>query len=65
MRAEAGLADHDDPADAAARLERALERIAGLAKPAAAVPAEPHRSTAEIAARLDALIAQVRAALGS
>jgi hypothetical protein len=56
------LAEQDDSAAAALRLEAALERIARLAhRPDAEAP------TADvylIAARLDALIAQLRAALG-
>ena len=52
------MAEHDDPAAAAARLERALERIAR------AVQAPPPQvDTAELAARLDRLIAEMRAAL--
>ena len=54
------MAESDDPAEAAARLERALERIAGLAR-APQPPAVP--PTAEIATRLDGLIAALRAAL--
>jgi hypothetical protein len=67
----------DDPEEAAARLEAALERIAQLAgsRPAAPPPAdsEPGAASAdseqvppveEIAARLDALIDRLRAALG-
>jgi len=62
----------DDPADAALRLEAALERIARSAReaqtripqppgPAASMPDE----SVEIAARLDDLIARLRTALGS
>ena len=60
------LADSDDPADAAARLEEALDRIAALAEqvvsqrgltPAAAV------DPAAVAERLDMVIAKLRAAL--
>jgi hypothetical protein len=55
----------DDPAEAADRLEQALERIAALAAhrsgPAAVLPSGA--DTSEIAARLDALIARVRNAL--
>lgn len=61
----------DDPEDAAARLEAALERIARLAgtrpAPADAVPesmAGPAPPVDEIAARLDALIDRLRSALG-
>jgi len=51
----------DDPTDDADRLEEALERIARLANrppPAAAAP-----ENAELAARLDSLITQLRATL--
>jgi LPS O-antigen subunit length determinant protein (WzzB/FepE family) len=60
------LAEHDDPAEAAARLEAALERIA---RQAHKVNRDDPRSEslaadyARISARLDALIAQLRAAL--
>jgi hypothetical protein len=60
------LADTDDPADAAARLEEALDRIAALAEQVAAqrglTPAlavDP----AAVAERLDMVIAKLRAAL--
>ncbi len=60
------LADTDDPADAAARLEEALDRIAALAEqvaaqrgPNPAVAADP----AAVAERLDMVIAKLRAAL--
>jgi hypothetical protein len=58
----------DDPADAAARLEEALERIAALADEvlSAREPVPPQDETVDAAAvaqRLDALIATVRAAL--
>ena len=52
------MAEHDDPAAAAARLERALERIAR-----AVHTPPPQVDTAELAARLDRLIADMRAAL--
>ncbi|MDA8253304.1 MAG: hypothetical protein M0Z28_29615 [Rhodospirillales bacterium] len=55
------MAEHEDPAEAAARLEQALERIARLAHPPQ--PAVPEPETARIAARLDGLIAELRAAL--
>ena len=66
--------ESDDAAEAAARLEAALERIAALAVPAqpqAAAHAEsgdPDEAGApvdEIAARLDALIDRLRDALGT
>lgn len=65
------MADSDDPTEAALRLEAALERIARLARPAPpANPDGPASSDpsafdpAPIAERLDALILQLRAALG-
>lgn len=58
------MSDIDDPAEAAIRLETALERIAALAQhPAAESPPQP--DAARLAARLDALIANIRAALGT
>jgi hypothetical protein len=56
------LADHDNPAEAAARLEQALERIAQSAR--ASQRSAPGVDTTEIAARLDRLIAELRTALG-
>jgi hypothetical protein len=57
------LAPQDDPDDAAARLEDALERIARLAhRPQ---PLAAGSENAEIVARLDGLIAQLRKALAS
>jgi hypothetical protein len=57
------LAENEDPADAALRLEEALERIAQFThRP---VPASPDVDAGRIANRLDALIAQLRAALGT
>jgi hypothetical protein len=56
----------DGEADAAAdRLEAALEHIAALAARSAAAPADAmtQAATPQIAERLDALIAQLRAAL--
>jgi hypothetical protein len=53
------LAEEDDPAVAALRLEQALERIARLSHPGASESPQ----TAAVAARLDALIANLRAAL--
>ena len=67
------MADSEDPAEAAVRLEEALERIAALARrPLPAAPqtvlqpegAMPDVDAARMAARLDALISQIRAALG-
>lgn len=66
----------DDPEDAAARLEAALERIARLAGTGPLPPrgaadgvgaggAEPAVPVDEIAARLDGLIDRLRAALSS
>jgi hypothetical protein len=65
--------DSDDPEDAAARLEAALERIARLAgsHPAHPAPegaadsADVSAPVEEIAARLDGLIDRLRAALSS
>lgn len=65
--------ESDDPDDAAARLEAALERIARLAGSPAARPATEHSpGTAapdapadEIAARIDNLIDRLRTALNS
>lgn len=51
----------DDPTADADRLENALERIAALAN--RCQKSEPNSVTAEVAARLDALIAQLRATL--
>lgn len=48
--------------DAADRLEAALDRIEQLARSQPAAP-EPSRNEAALAARLDHLIAQLRAAL--
>ncbi len=58
---EALLAEHQNPAEAAARLEQALERIARAAR----APGTPAADTTEIAARLDRLIGELRAALGT
>jgi hypothetical protein len=59
--------DQENPAEAAHRLEEALERIARVARDVATrIPPRPiepdHR--AEVAARLDTLIARLRSALG-
>lgn len=65
--------ESDDAADAAARLEAALERIAALAgarpqppspAPDSGEPADPAVPVEEITARLDSLIDRLRAALG-
>ncbi len=48
----------------AARLEAALERL-GRLRPIHPADIAPTPATAELAARLDALIAELRAALGS
>lgn len=64
------MAEPDDPADAAARLEEALERIAALADRAVAtsrsesMPEGAVDATA-LADRLDALIAKLRTALAN
>ena len=52
----------DEPRADADRLEAALERIAALA--GRCQKSEPTPMPAEVAARLDRLIAQIRAALG-
>ncbi len=61
------MSQSEDAAGAAARLEDALERIAALAQrraeAAPAVAANPAEAS-ELAARLDALIGRLRAALG-
>jgi hypothetical protein len=58
------LADPDDPADAAARLEQALERIAALSlRPAPSGAAVAPFDAAEVSARLDALILRIRTTL--
>lgn len=55
------MSGHQDPAETIARLERALERIAQARR----LPAAPQGDTTEVAARLDRLIAELRAALGT
>jgi len=55
----------DDPAAAAVRLEAALERIAHLARPPPAAPRVPDGLASEVAARLDAMIARLQAALAT
>lgn len=58
-------ADDDDPNAAANRLEAALERIARAAEQVeAASPARDASISAEVAMRLDSLIARLRAELG-
>ncbi len=62
------MANTDNPADAAARLEEALERIAALAgkvrpAPDPVPPQDGMAEAAAVAQRLDALIATLRAAL--
>jgi len=66
--------ESDDAAEAAARLEAALERIAALAgtRPPSPSPAPEAGESAELAvpveeitARLDSLIDRLRAALGT
>ena len=62
------MAEQDDPADALARLEAALDRIAEHAAESASITIEAgvppvEDVTADVAIRLDALILQLRAAL--
>ncbi len=58
-------ADDDDPNAAANRLEAALERIArAAAQSEAASPAQDASISADVAMRLDSLIARLRAGLG-
>ncbi len=63
------VADDDDAAKAAERLERALDRIATLIS--ASPPVEPDaqgemtETVAEVARRLDIMIGRIRSALGS
>lgn len=52
-----------DQEEAADRLEAALDRIERLARTPPPPSAAPVRDNAEVAARLDQLIAQLRAAL--
>ena len=64
------MAEPDDPADAAARLEEALERIAALADRVGATSRsesmpEGAVDGAALADRLDALIAKLRTALAN
>ena len=68
------MTDTDDPADAAARLEEALERIAALADQVAFARARelPPQTAqgeavdaADVAERVDALIAKLRTALSA
>ena len=66
------MADINDPAEAAERLERALDRIAALAAalpksapdPAPDSPGEETEAHAEVARRLDDLIGRIRNVLG-
>jgi hypothetical protein len=59
------VSDSDDPESAAERLEAALERIAEAASAEArAADQFPRYDAEEIAARLDAVINRLRAALG-
>lgn len=60
------MSEHDDAQDAMARLQSALARIAARASAPQGVPAEapPDPRLGEVAARLDAVIAQLREALG-
>ena len=58
------MSDTDDPAEAAARLEEALERIAALAEQVASRRGlAPAVDPAAVAERLDMLIGKLRAAL--
>lgn len=59
------MADNEDPAESAVRLEAALERIARHTQPTAAPRASSGAESARLATRLDALIAQLRAALAA
>jgi hypothetical protein len=61
-RPEDCLTPQDDSDDPAARVERALERIALLSRPRPDVPQPPDATG--LADRLDTLIAQLRAAIG-
>jgi len=65
------VADDNDTAEAAERLERALERIAARASSVSATPPvaadldeEGDETEAEVARRLDTLIDRIRSALG-
>jgi hypothetical protein len=60
------VSDSEDPESAANRLEAALERIAEAAARAEARPGDqlPQYDAEEVAARLDAVINRLRAALG-
>jgi len=57
------VSDSEDAADGVARLERALERIAELAIPRHEGPQASDAPLEAIAARLDGMIARLRAAL--
>ena len=56
--------DTDDAAEAAARLETALQRIADSAEQRMLASRQANDSATEAGARLDRLIAELRAALG-
>lgn len=63
------VADDNDTAEAAERLERALERIAARASLVSATPPagpdeDGDETEAEVARRLDTLIDRIRSALG-
>jgi hypothetical protein len=60
------VSDSEDPESAANRLEAALERIAEAAMRAETRPSDqlPKYDAEEVAARLDAVINRLRAALG-
>ncbi len=62
------MAEQDDPADALARLEAALDRIAEHAAESASIAAEAGAPpvedvTVDVATRLDALVLHLREAL--
>ena len=62
------MAENEDPADAATRLEAALERIARHAHRSSSHLSPPESAdadTARLSVRLDALIARLRAALAT
>ena len=57
------MPETDDPAEAASRLEAALERIAALSQRLPSRNEAPDAESVYMAARLDALISHLRAAL--